>query len=547
MKKKVWLVMLSMVLCLNGCSSVDESSQNVSVQESEDIQEDSKVEEPEAVPPQEQPTATPEVSNQDTTPEAPEAPEVSVNTSGGYLDVAFDYHYDSYYDQTSMMYGYFNTIQLHTDKYPALRTAVGTYNNQHATESQKYLDSLEQAAIAEYAEYGTEWFMGPYVWKGDMFLRRGDSQVLSFIEVCYDYAGGAHGYNYFDSVNFDVQTGEEMVLEDVIKDINSLPEILAKELTEKYQDIVFFTDPLSDAFKEYISPTDSSYTPAFTWTLDYEGVTFYFSNYEIASYADGLQQVTVSYSEYPHILEEKYFSEIPLDYVLKLNDAWLGSDIDLDRDGVTDYIDVPRIYEHDMYMSDAYNVTVNGNTFRQEKYCYKLDTYLVKANGKNYLYIQSVADSDWKSVDVYEITTTSVEYMGSFNGNVEGMVNSSEFPLTIRLDLLSTYDAEGKSFVGEDGLPVAKSGVYTINREIIITSTVDISAELVDESGNMLGATYTFPEGTDFQLMTTDGETYVDVLAEDGQRCRFYTAPEWPATINGMDAESSFEMLWYAG
>ena len=113
--------------------------------------------------------------------------------------------------------------------------------------------------------------------------------------------------------------------------------------------------------------------------------------------------------------------------------------------------------------------------------------------------------------------------------------------------MLSTYDAEGKSYVGEDGLPVAKSGVYTIGWGITITSTVDIPAELVDESGNLIGATYTFPAGTDFQLMTTDGETYVDVLTGDGQRCRFYTTSGWPVTVNGMDAESSFEMLFYAG
>lgn len=514
---------------------------------------------PEAVDSDIQPTEVPEVVGSDAQSTAPPAPtpdaqpeETSkppVAMQSEYLDVTFDYHYDSYYDQTSMMYGHYNTIQLHTDKYPVLVAAVDAYNNQHATATREYLDSLEQMAIEEYAEYGTEWFMGPYVWEGDMFLRRADAQVLSVIEECYDYAGGAHGYSYFNSVNFDVQTGEVIALEEVVKDINSLPEILDKELTEKYPEIMFFSDPLSDALDDYINSENPLYQEflKFTWTLDYEGVTFYFGSYEIASYAEGVQQVTIFYSEYPDILEEKYFNDIPSDYVLKLNDSLLLSDIDLDGDGVTDYIDVPRIYEHDMYMSDAYNVTVNGNTFRREKYCYKLDTYLVKTNGKNYLYIQSVADSDWKSVDVYEITTASVEYMGSFNGNVEGMINSTEFPLTIRLDLLSTYDAAGKCYVGEDGMPVAKSGVYTIDWEVIITSTVDISAELVDESGYMLGTTYTFPAGTDFQLMTTDGETYVDVLAGDGQRCRFYTTFQWPPTVNGMDAESSFEMLWYAG
>lgn len=544
MKKKLSIIMLSMILCLSGCGAVEDVPQDdIPVQESVSAGEEEPLpeatEESEAVTSDVQPTAT---------PESTEAP-VDMPFTDGYMEVTFDYHYDNYFDETSLMYGHFNTINLQTVDYPALTKAVEEYNALRITELQSYLDSIKDTAISEYKEYGAEGFMGPYSWEGDLFLRRGDSKVLSVVEECHEYSGGAHGYSYFDCANFDVQTGEEIALEDVVTDMDSLPKILEKELTEKYPETTFFTDPLSDALDDYINSDNPLYQELlnFTWTLDYEGVTFYFGSYEIASYAEGVQQATISYSEYPNILEKKYFRDIPSDYVLKLNDSWWLSDIDLDRDGVTDYIDVTRIYEHDMYMSDAYNVTVNGNTFRQEKYCYNLDTYLVRANDKNYLYIQSTADSDWKSVDVYEITTISVEYMGSFNGNVEGMINSTEFPLTIRLDLLSTYDAAGKCYVGEDGMPVAKSGVYTIGWEVIITSTVDISAELVDESGNLSETTYTFPAGTDFRLMTTDGETYVDALADDGQRCRFYTAPEWPATVNGMDAESSFEMLWYAG
>lgn len=544
MKKKMLMLLLSISLCLQGCGAVEDVPQDeIPVQESVSTEVETPVpeatEEPEAVTPDVQPTAT---------PESTEAP-VDSTPANDYLEVSFDYYYDSYFDGTSLMYGHFNTINLQTADYPLLTKAVEEYNTLHVIELQSYLDSIKDSAISEYKEYGAEGFMGPYSWEGDMSLRRADSKVLSVLEECSDYSGGAHGYSYFDCVNFNVQTGEEIALEDVVTDMDSLPKILERELTEKYPDTTFFTEPLSDALDDYINSDNPLYQELlkFTWTLDYDGVTFYFGSYDIASYSEGVQQVTVSYTEYPHILEEKYFKNIPSDYVLRLNDSWLTSDIDLDGDGVTDYIGTVRIYETDMYMSDAYNVTVNGNTFRQEKYCYKADTYLVKAGGKNYLYVQSVADNDWKSVDVYEITPISVEYISSFNGNVEGMINSSEFPLRIRLDMLSTYDAEGKSYVGEDGLPVAKSGVYTIGWGITITSTVDIPAELVDESGNLIGATYTFPAGTDFQLMTTDGETYVDVLAGDGQRCRFYTTSGWPVTVNGMDAESSFEMLFYAG
>lgn len=541
MKRKIAIIMLA-VMCFSGCSA---ESGSVEEKPLESPNASTEVEVPVVPEVTEAPQPVqPEATEEPTTTEAPEAtPDVAVPME--YLDVTFDYTYDSFFNDTSMMYGHYGSIRLNMDGYMALADAVDTYNEMHATNRQSYLDSIEQWAVDEYREYGAEMFMGPYAWEGDMSIRRADSMVLSVLEECFDYAGGAHGYNYFNSVNFDAQTGERITLEAVVKDVSSLPEILDIELTEKYPDIIFFSDPLSEMLQDYFGSHDSS--PYLVWTLDYEGVTFYFGSYDIASYADGLQQVTISYTEYPHILEEKFFQTMPSDYVLKLTDAGMDSDIDLDRDGVTDYISVRRIFDIDMYMSNAYDVTVNGNTFRQEKYCYTAEPYLVKDGDKNYLYVQSTADSDFKSVDVYEITPNSVKYIASFNGSLDGFTNSADFAVNRRFDMLSTYDAAGKCYVGEDGMPVAKSGVYTINREIIITSTVDISAELVDEGGNLLGTTYTFATGTNFELKTTDGETYIDVLAGDGQRCRFYTMPKWPPTVNGLDADSSFEMLYYAG
>lgn len=549
MKNKFFAVMMvSVVLCLSGCGNVEEPKESEPVSTEAPANTDAVPtqipENVEVTPVPVEPTDLPEA-----TPEVTQEP-MMTQIPFEYLKVLQEHHYDSSVeDGVSMMYGHYDTIQLQMDGYPALTTTVESFNAEHAANAQSYLDGLAQSAMSEYKADGAEWFRGPYMWEGEIFVRRADSRALSLVEECYDYSGGAHGYSYFNSINWDAQTGEVLALEDVVKDVSSLPEILDKELTEKYPDVGFFCDPLTDALDDYVESDNPLYQELlkFVWTLDYEGVTFYFGSYEIASYADGVQQVTVSYSEYPELFEEKFFAEIPTDYVLKLNDCRICSDVDLNQDGVTDYISVNRRYNIDSYMSDSIEVTVNGNTFTHEKYCYESETYLVRVHDKNYLYVQSVADSDWRSVDVFEITPNSVEYIGLVNGGLQDFTNSSDFSVTVRLDLLSTYDAAGGCFVGADGMPAPKSGLYTISREIVLTSTVDIPAELVDESGNLLGSTFTFPAGTMFELKSTDGATYVDVLAEDGQWCRFYTVSEWPATVNGLDAESSFEMLYYAG
>lgn len=553
MKKRILIgIGLLMILCMAGCnpfkmlqSAMDNQAQQVPTTEENLVSEiqTEDLSEEESIP--ESAEVESEVSSDSGTDDKEEADKEST----GYLDIRFERYYDSYFDEVQLMYGHYDVIRFNEPEYPALTEAVRVYNDMHADSEQSYMDEMEQWAKEEYDEYGPDMFMGAYVEESEFSVRRADTQVLSIVETGFTYSGGAHGMSGFATVNFDVETGKEIALESVVTDMNSLPEILATEILEKYPDITYWTDTLAETFQEYISPTDAEYAPEFTWTLDYEGVTFYFGNYEIGSYADGLQIVTISYKEYPEVLNSEYFSDVNNNYVLKLIDAWSGSDVDINSDGVTDYISVNRNYssEPGVDYSESFDVTVNGNTYTHEFYCYDLETYFVKSGDNHYLYVKRRIENDYESVCVFRVTENSVEYVDEFGGGFQSFTNSLDFEVTKRMDLLSTYSAVARCYVGDDGMPVEKGGVYEVINELTITSTVEIPAELVDESGNLTGEQFTFLPGTDFTLQRTDGATYVDVLSEDGKWCRFYTTPEWPQTVNGMDANSSFEMLWYAG
>ena len=479
----------------------------------------------------------------------PEAPESSLQ----YLDVTTFTEYDGYYDQVSLMYGHYGVLQLNSTEYPALTEAVEAYNAYHSASAQQYLDDLENWAIQDYAEYGEEMFMGAYSYEEDMYITRADSQVLSIAMFCQDYAGGAHGMTYYGAENFDTQTGEDILLEDVITDFSKLPEVITDELCVKYPHMEenYGKEMILSYLTEYVTPSNPDYAPQFTWSLGYEGVTFYFSSYEIAAYADGVQVVTVNYDKYPQLFNASYFNQVDDYYAVKLMSDWAGTnaDIDLDNDGVTDYISVTRNYntEYGTDFSESFDVSVNGNTFTHEFYCYDLENYLIKSGSDYYLYVKRRVENDYESFCVFKITGSSVEYVGECDGGFTSFTNSLDFGIVKRVDLLSTYSAVARCYVGTDGMPVEKDGAYQVENEMIITSTVDITADLVDEEGLLTGERYTFPAGTEFMFMSTDGETYVDMKTGEGPWCRLYTAQEWPPTVNGMDAESSFVMLWYAG
>ena len=474
-----------------------------------------------------------------------------------YLDVSVGWLYDGDYDQVSLMYSHCCLLQLDAPEYPALEEAVAQYNYETEQNWTTVTNELKSWAREDYNSAVNEGydFWGPYVSEDTMYITRADDKALSAVTENYWYSGGAHGMIGYSAVNFDTQTGRKLAIEDVIADTNALPNALAIEMLEQYphlEESIQYTweAGLEDYLATYLTPeTADDMTPEFKWTLGYEGVTFYFGAYEIGSYADGNQVVVLTYNEYPELFSAEYFTGVTQDYAVCIAPFWYGEEgfTDINGDGIMDMITVDMNYnaEYDMY--DSFDVTVNGNTYTHDAYCYDLISYLVKANGNTYVYVERLVENDYKTVSVFKVTESSVEFIDEIQGSVMDFTNSADFGFTKHFDLLSTYDGVARYYVGADGMPVEKGSAYEIRGDLNIVSTVDITAELVDENGNLLGESKTFPAGTSYTFQTTDGKTYVDMLTSDGSHCRLYTTSDFPPTVNGMNAIECFEMLWYAG
>lgn len=474
-----------------------------------------------------------------------------------YLDVSVDWRYDSDYDPVALMYSNCCLFELDAPEYPALEAAVAQYNSETENNWITSMNELRSWARDDYNASVADGydFYGPYVSEDEMYITRADDKALAAVTENYWYGGGAHGMIGYSAVNFDTQTGNKLEIEDVISNTEALPNALATEMLEQYPHLEEATlnmweMSLEDYLASYLTPEEvDDITPEFTWTLGYEGVTFYFGAYEIGSYADGNQVVVLTYNEYPELFNAEYFTSVTQDYAVRIAPFWYGEEgfTDLNGDGVMDMIIIDGNYSTEFEMYSSLDVTVNGNTYSHEAYYYELTSYVVKANGNTYVYVERLGDSDFKTISVFKITESSVEYVGDVDGGIIDFYNSADFGLTKRFDMLSTFSGVAKCYIGDDGMPVEKDSSYEILGEGTLTSTVEITAELVDENGNLLGESKTFPAGTIYAFERTDGMTYVDMLTNDGSRCRLYTTPDYPPTVNGMDAESCFEMLYFAG
>lgn len=546
-KKLLALMMAGLVLGMSACASAEKNPVDTEQVQSgqEETEEEESGDEATQKEEEKKPQATSKPEKEDTVPN--DEDELSEEALPKYLQVSFDYNYDGYYNERSFMQGHYETINLHNKEYAALSEAVDAFNLAHSQASQSYLDELQQYAVEDFQEYGEESFFGPYEYNNDLILRRADRQVLSVVSDNYEYTGGAHGGRYFSALNFDVQTGEQITLEQVITDKNLLCQALAVELSEKYWEFEFEEDYWLGILENYVTDEPIEFKPEFTWTVEYDGVSFYFGNYELVSYAGGTQEITIHYSEYPDILNSSYFDTVEKTYVKDLTGEQWNAYVDIDSDGQADSLSVTTQYDDQYYCIESYTVKVNNSAYTFDTHAYQLETYLVKAGEENYLYVEQSAENDYKTVAVYKIAPDGVEYVDQFEGGMWAFTNSESFKVIRRMDLLGTYSVQVDCRLGENGLPQETSKVFDISGMMTIYSTKEITADLVDKNGKLLGESYTFPVGSAFTFKRTDGITFVDMQTDFDQYCRFYVTPGWPVTVNGINAEECFEELFYAG
>ncbi len=190
-------------------------------------------------------------------------------------------------------------------KYPALNETLEAAADAKATEMATSYKSLQEEAadMEEYAEDGISLSI-----EDTLELRRGDDKVLSVLEMDSEYHGGAHGYTVYKGQSYDVQTGQELKLADLIQDNDALLSYLAEQLIAAYPDVTFFTDNGEDADAASLTETLKTYygdLQELAFTVEPEGLTFYFSEDMLAPHACGMQQISISFTGNSELLTEQ--------------------------------------------------------------------------------------------------------------------------------------------------------------------------------------------------------------------------------------------------
>lgn len=564
-KRLLALLLTGVLLGMSACGSknTDETKEagNIATEESQE----------ETLSTQETPQVTPEVgigtqeSGKETasTEMAPEEskeenPE-EILIPDGPLSVAMETELEYYYEPGTynlLMVGVYDSIVINDGDYLTVTDVVSAFQLKQAERYEKLKENVD----ADFQEYGKGHFAIPYKYESDFILARADEVVLSVLKSEYIFEGEGNESYHFETINLDVKSGKEIPLSAVVTDPSQLGTILANKLESTYRNAEYDSEALSSLIQATVQPTGKEGEKGLAWTLGYKGLSVNFTGEGIGWTEKDTLQITIPYSEYPQLfvrdyvnyLPEEIFADPEGDYVHLLTDSMdfkNVSVVDLYGDGSEDYILIAPYSEYE------YRISVNDHSFLFDSMYFR-KAFLVKNEDSYYLYLQMAFDNDIRAIEMFVISPDAIRYLGNRWGELEDFTDPKHFVIRDYVNMLMSKHVVADCHIGADGKPVLSTGAYTIEpredeQNYDYISLVEISAELVDEQGNLLGTTYTFPAGTEFTFIRTDDETYVDAKTGDGKYCRLYTEPaekcDYHPTVNGLDAETCFGNLGFAG
>ena len=461
-------------------------------------------------------------------------------------------------DGTTLYRDEFDNLYLSDDTkdaYPGITKALNDYNSKVGGVAEGWTES-ELIDIAKQQKDDSEYFT-EYTDISSSQISRLDDKVLSIVNSFSNYYGGAHGYYGNSGFNYDVATGEELSLLDVVSSLDDLRTAAQEVFSRDYAFIVEnepgSEEALSDSFND---------EEALEWSLGPDALTLYYNPYYLASYASGQQVLDIRYEDYPNLFN-KGLGEYVGDWVLA-GDEWLE---DIDGDGIQDYIHVMANYEYEEDYSYMTGITIDAGNISADfdLYSYETTFYLVHKADKYYIYVSSLGDSDCSFLDMYEISSSGIndlgeEYMGFaapeayydygegyYESNKGLFYNPNRFYMSTRTQMISTMIGVKEYEVGDDGRVHPTEDLFRTFAEMELTSKVDLTLEVVNEDGETVDSA-TIPSGTVFTPIRTDNETFSDCELPDGRIVRVpVDHSEITTTVNGIDIEEAFDGVMFAG
>ena len=580
MKKKYLLTAGILCLALCGCGAKgNEEAQSGSIFEKTEGGEGSEVETSETSEGENQGNAA-EASTEKPMPSYRVARKYFYNYYDGDMvtdDTEIDY---STYNNGLLFEGY-NEVLLMDDSckdyYPEMYQTLSDLAAKDKAGSEQYVTEQTQMAKEDFENSLKEEyeFYGPYASEDTISIIRSDDKILSYYSYGYDFLGGAHGSYGIGGETYDVTTGQKIAITDVVKvSEEEFNKVIKDKLLETAQDEDQFWDLDSSLSHYKYNPKENdpedyeNYEYDYNWYLGNDGLHVVFNPYEVAAYAYGMSDITIGYDEFPGMIDEKFAVTDNRGYIVPASIYITSSRYDEDNESLHLRY-TPELEDPDNGDDYAKELTLirNGKSATIEESFlveYKFTKfYDVKtSDNKEYIYVTIPEMDDYWALLVYDITGDDVKAAGTMyyhsfeteDGDgyyVEPLFSDPDkLQFGDKKDSFGSFTCYGDYKVGADGIPVFNGDYYKVAWSCSedVHSVKEITADVVDEKGNVTEEGAKIPAGESFKILKTDGASWIDAQLGDGRIVRLkFTSFEYPATIDGVQVDELFEGLAYAG
>ena len=433
-----------------------------------------------------------------------------------------------------LLYGYYRqyNLLLEDENAKLLQLYNAPYGDVRLDYAYIRSDCYEElsASLEEY-EYDPDTDGMENLYSG-LCVRRADQELLSYVKR--RIADGVA--TEYISHTFDVASGRELALEDVVTDMDSLMKAVTKQ-----------------AGKE----TAASDLEA--WIVGYEGLTVY-----LRADTEEAKPIYLSYEQYYDLLEERV-KHIPVRFAVgfkQYNDLIA----DVDKDGEPDVIRMELVYA----ASDADGNKTDGGYIGGYDYvknailsevvlkigeyeiscptygAYDHDCggyYIQNDDGQKYIYVYIKGDLDSEyTYYIIRLDSDGPVYVGEDAGNFNASRILTD-PQRIKMKVECCWGTSGfRKYDPLSGIPQDKclgyvdaEGYRTRDEDIlywycgvIFTAEEDVEGISVDVDGTISEDTVTIAEGENVILLRIDfSGTYADYVRTDGKLCRVETNYDW--------------------
>lgn len=389
---------------------------------------------------------------------------------------------------------------------------------------------------------------------------RMDSSVISLRQERYETDW------YYLGVNFDVASGERLVLSDILVDEEGFKEKAMKPIIEKLQEMLdadIFNGYENDAGQDWISEyIDLSSM----WYLDAVGIVFFFKSSEIDSYIYGAT-VTIPYEDVAECMKSEYcgihgagVASFPVNETVRVN---LSEEKFMEKDSVNGSSGVELLswdtvmlafdgdeIEEDWESEGSACIMVNGRQEDMKAYYWINKAYLLsQISGETYLLFDDMnLDYHGCITYLYDITNGEIEKKEEYSAWIaDKSVNVRWLTLGEIVEVFGTYFMTTPYSIRDESLRFVRAEVRYNGSRIHSLSVVRDLPVVID------GEKTSLPPGSKIIITAIDDSkiAYFEEINSGIEGEIHYTGgnndEEGPICVDGVHESAYFEYLPYSG